>query len=650
MSPFFTAPSQGAASTISRFNIVSLRASKIALTWRRACTVFITTVAVLSCSSALAGETGPAIRWDLGPAGAVLHFFGAQPFVLLFLTLALGSLVGRRKLGFVSLGSTAGTLLVGILISLWAYLGYELKYQLPGLLTTVTLNLFMFAVGLKVGPQFFAGVRLDGIKLVTVGLIVISLNFVIAFGGSKLLNLTPGFATGIIAGSMTDTAVIGAATGAVQSGSYRPPPDVTPETVIGNVAAGYAIIYLFSLIGIIFMVRYLPRLSGIDPVAAARVAEESYGGGANALPAVGSDLAHVMPRLGVDVRAYRVENEALIGKRLLALAAKADVPVFQLLRSGARVDLSTDPLVEKGDIVTLVADAERLVAIAQDVIGPEVADVQARDVGLEVADLVVINKTLVGLPLKEATERVRHATFPAAERVGRLIQPVAFIRAGEPFPAYPQTKIEHGDIVRVLGPTARIDDMGKYVGAVVRATTVSDILTLALGLAIGYIIGYLNIMVGTIPISLGTPAGVMLAGIAISTVRSRSPLFGGPVSEGARSLLQDLGLDLFIAAVALNAAPNVAAAFASGGVLGILGIGITAALVPPLVAWVVGLKVLKLNAVVLMGALSGARFSTPALRAAQEESGSAVAAVGYSVPYAIGAVLILVGGYLALFL
>jgi putative transport protein len=192
--------------------------------------------------------------------------------------------------------------------------------------------------------------------------------------------------------------------------------------------------------------------------------------------------------------------------------------------------------------------------------------------------------------------------------------------------------------------------MGKYVGAVVRATTVSDILTLALGLAIGYIIGYLNIMVGTIPISLGTPAGVMLAGIAISTVRSRSPLFGGPVSEGARSLLQDLGLDLFIAAVALNAAPNVAAAFASGGVLGILGIGITAALVPPLVAWVVGLKVLKLNAVVLMGALSGARFSTPALRAAQEESGSAVAAVGYSVPYAIGAVLILVGGYLALFL
>jgi putative transport protein len=192
--------------------------------------------------------------------------------------------------------------------------------------------------------------------------------------------------------------------------------------------------------------------------------------------------------------------------------------------------------------------------------------------------------------------------------------------------------------------------MGKHLGAVVRATTASDVLTLALGLAVGYIIGYLSIEIRNIPISLGTPAGVMLAGIAISTMRSRSPLFGGPVSEGARSLLQDLGLDLFIAAVALNAAPNVAAAFAGGGVLQILAIGITAALVPPLVAWVVGLKVLKLNPAVLQGALCGARFSTPALRAAQEESGSAVPAVGYPVPYAVTAVLVLIGGYLALFL
>lgn len=604
----------------------------------------------LGCAAAFAGEAGPAIRWDLGPAGALLHFLGAQPFVLLFLVLALGTVVGRRKIGFLSLGSTAGTLLVGILLSLWAYLGHDLKYEVPALLTTVSLNLFMFAVGLKVGPQFFAGLRLDGFRLVAIGLVVVGLNFAIAFGASKALRLAPGFATGLIAGSMTDTAVIGAATGAVQSGSYRPPEGVTPEGVIGNVAAGYAITYLFSLIGIILLVRYLPRLSGIDAKAAAREAEASYGGGEGKLPGAGTDAAGAMAQLGVDVRAYRVENPALIGHRLHELAARTDVPVLQLLRNGAVVDLETDPVVEKGDIVTVVADVERLISGASTTAGPEVADARARQLELEVADIVLTNKAFVGLSLQEVVQRLRRAVFPDAARVGRLLQVVGYLRAGEPFPAYPSTRMEHGDVVRVLGPKARIDQIAKHVGAVVRATTVSDILTLALGLAIGYIIGYLNVSIGGIPISLGTPAGVMLAGIAISTLRSRYPLFGGPVSEGARSLLQDLGLDLFIAVVALNTAPNVAAAFGGGGVLAILAIGVTAALIPPVVAWFVGVKLLKLNAAVLMGALAGARFCTPALRAAQEESASAVPGVGYPVPYAVTAVLVLVTGYLALFL
>jgi putative transport protein len=599
---------------------------------------------------AVAGEVGPGFRTDIGLIGGVLDFLAAQPFVLLFLTLALGTVVGRRKLGFISLGSTAGTLLVGILISLAAFLGYGIKYEVPALLTTVTLNLFMFAVGLKVGPQFFAGLRLDGIKFVVVALVVVLLNFAIAFGGSKMAGLAPGFATGLIAGSMTDTAVIGAATGAVESGSYRPPEGVTPEAVVGNVAAGYAITYLFSLIGIILLIRYLPRLSGIDARAAAREAETSYGGGEGALATVGTDAAYAMPKVGVDVRAYRVKNPALVGVRLHELSARTDVPVLQLLRMGEPVDLNTDPVLELGDVVTVVADVDRLVSKAINAIGPEVADEKARRVELEVADVVVTRKELVGLTVKEVTERLRQLVFPGAERAGRLAQVVGYIRAGEPYPAYANTKVQRGDIARLLAPKSRIDEIGKHVGMVVRASTVSDILTLALGLAVGYIIGYLHVTIGGIPISLGTPAGVMLAGIAISTLRSRYPLFGGPVSEGARSLLQDLGLDLFIAVVALNTAPSVAGAFAGGGVLAILAIGIGAAIVPPLVAWVVGIKLLKLNPAVLQGALCGARFSTPALRAAQEETGSAIPAVGYPVPYAVTAVLVLVSGYLALFL
>ncbi len=192
--------------------------------------------------------------------------------------------------------------------------------------------------------------------------------------------------------------------------------------------------------------------------------------------------------------------------------------------------------------------------------------------------------------------------------------------------------------------------MGKLVGATVRLTTESDILTLALGLAIGYVAGTVRVTIGHIPFCLGAPAGVMLAGIAISALRSRYPLFGGPVSEGARSLLQALGLDVFIAVVAVNTAPNVAGAYTGGYVSILLAIGLVASLLPPLVAWVVGRTVLDLNPAILLGMICGARHSTPALRAAQEECGSAVPAVGYPVPYAVSSVLVLVVGYLALFL
>jgi putative transport protein len=391
-------------------------------------------------------------------------------------------------------------------------------------------------------------------------------------------------------------------------------------------------------------------LSGIDARAAAREAEQGYGGGTSQIPTLGADVASAMPALSVDVRAYRVENEKLVGASVHELSERGDAPVVRLMRDGKILDLAGDPKVQRGDLITLLTDVQRLVTLAQTAIGPEVADAEARRVDLEVADLVVTNKALVDLTAQEVVERVRREVFPEAERVGRLVQIVSYIRAGEPYPAYPATRVQRGDIARVIGPKNRIDRMGKFVGAVVRATTVSDVLTIALGLALGYIIGYLHVNIAGIPISLGTPAGVMLAGILISTLRSRYPLFGGPVSEGARSLLQDLGLDLFIAVVALNTAPNVANAFSGGGVLKILAVGLTASIIPPLVAWVVGLKLLKLNAAVLMGALCGARFSTPALRAAQEETNSAISGVGYPVPYAVTAVLVLVAGYLALFL
>lgn len=132
-----------------------------------------------------------------------------QPIAYVLLALALGTLIGSFSFKTISLGSTAGTLLVGVVLSMIAEAAYGITYSIPGILSSFMLLLFMYALGLKVGPQFFSGLRKGGLAFVGIGLIVWSLNWVICYFGAKLVGLAPGYATGLISGSYTITAVLG---------------------------------------------------------------------------------------------------------------------------------------------------------------------------------------------------------------------------------------------------------------------------------------------------------------------------------------------------------------------------------------------------------------------------------------------------------
>ncbi len=181
-----------------------------------------------------------------------------QPIVFLLLALSIGYPLGKIAVKGVSLGSTAGTLVAGLVISITASMGFGINYAIPGIVSSIFLLMFMYALGLKVGPQFFAGLKSGGLAFIVLALIVWSLNWVIAFFGVKLAGLAPGYAAGIISGSYTVTAVIGVATSALQSGAYTPPSGLSAQQVSANIAAGYAISYVVSTIGIILLIKYLP--------------------------------------------------------------------------------------------------------------------------------------------------------------------------------------------------------------------------------------------------------------------------------------------------------------------------------------------------------------------------------------------------------
>ncbi|WP_138936680.1 aspartate:alanine exchanger family transporter [Roseovarius arcticus] len=563
-----------------------------------------------------------------------------QPIAFILLALALGTLIGKFSFKTISLGSTAGTLLVGVLLSMIAEAAYGITYSIPGILSSFMLLLFMYALGLKVGPQFFSGLRKGGLAFLAIGFIVFSLNWAICFFGAMLVGLAPGYATGLISGSYTITAILGVGQGALASGAYVPPVGTSVEQVGANMAAAYAISYVLSTVLTILLIRYLPRIFGYDAVAEAKLAEADFSGGAND-PVPGAPGALTMGFTTVGVRAFAVTHKSFIGRTLSQLVEDfPEVPILRVVRDGKIMEMAKELVVQKDDIVTVRADVHDLIEKEGKLIGPESDSPLARNVPVEVADVHIGSHKISGKSLSD---------LGAALAGGVTVQ--ALFRAGNELPLGPDTDVRFGDVVRLNGPDAAIQRAATLLGGTpVLFTMKSEVLYLALAMLVGYLVGVITVTISGIPFAFGTSAGVIMAGVGVSYFRSRNPNFGGPVNEGARSFLQDFGLNAFVAVLSANVGPKVISALGGDTILWLALIGIAGALIPPLVAFWVGIKVFGLNAIISDGAATGGRNSTPSLNAIMEESKSSVAAVPYPVAYAFTTVLALIGGYFSMIL
>ncbi|MCP3944538.1 MAG: transporter [Desulfobacteraceae bacterium] len=575
------------------------------------------------------------------PIATVFAYLGSNMFVFLFLSLSLGYPLGKITIKGVNLGATAGTLIVGIALSLTAFMAFGITYSAPGLVSTIFLLMFMYAIGIKVGPQFFSGIARGGMDFVVIGLIVAISNFLICFIGAKLVNMAPGYGAGIISGSYTITAVMGVAQSAVASGAVTLPQGMTANTVGANLAAGYAISYVLSSIFTILVIKYLPVVCGIDPVQAGRDAEASFGAGQGeeALPGTfGSSMEGVSP---MDIRAYKVEHQELVGQSIEDLFHKnPHAAVYKVLRDDKLIDASDNPKLKMGDIIGVRGFYAGLISEGEKTLGTEVDEPRVRNVMIEVAD-VHVGKT------KYAGKTVEHL----GRQIGFGLYVKALFRQGHPIPHLPKTIIEVGDVIRLAGPEWCVNMAAKkFGGRPILESAITETTYLAIAMVLGYLVGHFSVTLGGIPFALGTSAGCMVAGILFSWWRTRNPAFGGPMSEGARSFMQDIGLNLFIGVLAANVGPKILQSFQGTVVIWITVFGLLGALVPPILAWIYGLYFRKMNPAILQGAVAGARNHTPSMKAAQEICQSDIPAVGYPVPYAITSALVLILGYLTMVL
>jgi putative transport protein len=553
-----------------------------------------------------------------------------QPFILLFLVVSAGYALGRLKIRGIGLGATASTLVIALAISLVAALRGT-TFAIPEFASTLFFNLFMFAVGMKVGPQFLSGLRRDAKSFLLLGLLVPVLALGLIFLVRALFHPAPGILPGIFAGSNTATPGLGAAQAAYASGAGRLPPGVTVQAATSSLSTAFAFAYCISMVLFIVMMK-LPDLLGLDTARAGKEYEASIRSGGAPLPGTSGEFfgTEAPP---VTVRSYQVETPELLGRPLRELRRQYPlVSVERILRAGALIEPEDETILERRDTVALFGPIARL-ATAGGRIGPEVYERVIPEVGLQTVD-VVVGKVAAGRSLGELAADAGHGLYLNA-----------LFRAGDEIPHGPETVLRKGDVLRVTGSTWRIKILEDETGRVVRPSLSTDIVTLALGLTAGALVGMITIPLGHIRLTLGSAVGLLLVGIGLSTLRTRYPTFGGPYPEPARRLIEDLGLNVFVAIVGLNSGMGVIRAAQQGAMTPILVGTLIVGFVPAVIAWVIGRRVLRMNVALLLGAVAGSRCNSAGMQAAQETTHSNVPALSYPVTFAISNIVLTLLSY-----
>jgi len=548
-----------------------------------------------------------------------------NPSLLLFGALAGGYALAKIKFGTFSLGSTTSVLIVAIALGA-VFLG---RIQLDlGIVKTVTFALFIFAIGYKVGPDFIGGLKRGGAKYIAVAIFFCGVALVMAIVLAKVFGLNQGYSAGMIGGALTQSSVIGTADDALQHLTIgRATADMDLKS---DIAVAYAVTYVFGTAGLIVLLKILTGIWRIDLPAAAKKAEAELG-----YTAEQETLEAFHWSKLVIPRAYRVEKEQVIGKTVREVESlfPKRIAVDRLKKqSGIIDDVSKDLVIEKGDIVVLTGYRSRLFK-AGEVIGPEIDDDIVREIIGEILGICLTRKDLDGKILHEIFTLYGHGCF-----IRRVT------RQGHELPLVPKLKVHRGDIITVIGARKDVERLAGAIGYPERQTQFTDLIAVGAGIILGTLIGLAAINIGGIPITLGVGGGVLVAGIFFGWLRSVHPTLG-QIPTPAQWIFTDMGLNLFIACVGLSAGPQAIAAFKHAG-LTIFIAGACLTTLPHLLTWLFGLYALKMNPALLLGAMTGAGTLTAALKAVRDDAKSPVPVIGYTVPYAIGNVLLTVWGAL----
>ena len=511
-----------------------------------------------------------------------------------------GLALGSVKVRGIGLGS-AGVLFAGLIVG---SLGFRLDHAVLEFLREFGLMLFVFMMGLQLGPGFFASLRKAGVKLNLFAVAIVIVGFLCTWLCGVLFHIQPGARLGLFSGATTNTPSLGAAQQALQAINAS-------DLQMALPALAYSASYPVGIAGIILTLLLLRKIFRIDVAAETAAFEAAQRKGIEPLT-----------RLNIVV-----DNPHLDGLALRDLPGRREtgVMISRLQRAGASEVMAAteDSIVHTGDHLLLVGTASNLEKFQR--IAGTISDVNLMKVpgAVSFRRVVVTNSKMLGRPIAEIG--LDHLYGIAVTRI---------VREGVEMTAVPDVRLQFGDFLHVVGDTKGIDGAAEALGNSLHALNHTQFIPIFIGLALGVLVGLAPLSVPGLasPLKLGLAGGPLLVAILLSRIGKIGPLVWH-MPANTNVAFRELGIVLFLSCVGLGAGPKfLATVMSRDGVIWAL-CAVVVVMVPLLTLGILGRRWLRLNYIDLCGLLTGSMTDPPALAFANNLVGSDSPSVAYATVY-----------------
>lgn len=527
------------------------------------------------------------------------HESVAYTVIVYSVVIAIGVALGKVKFFGISFG-IAWVLFAGIAM---AEMGFTVNTHIQHFIKEFGLILFVYTIGLQVGPGFFSAFKKEGIKLNVLAVISIATCVATVIAIHYLTNTDMSTLVGIMSGAVTNTPGLGAANAALAEKFGEDAPSLTTM---------YAVAYPFGVFGIIIVMLGLRGIFKVNIEAEKRL----------------NSLRHSKDQVIINRFAIKVSNPSLFGKKLSVIKKTLDFDftISRMCRKGEILLADADTLIEEGDVVLVVANQrenEKFFTLMGDSVAitdyfPDEKDMRYTSRRINVTQRAIFTKTLGELDVRR--------------RFGVTITRV--FRAGVEFVPSAHTKLQFGDTITVIGDETHIQLVSKEFGNSKRRLQTPHIAELFMGITLGVLLGSIPFSIPGIPgaVRLGLAGGPLIVAILISR-------YGGKfsvthyVSQSANLMVREIGIVLFLASVGLDAKAKFIETLLHGDGLYWMGLGVLITLIPLLVTSLIARIKGKLDYLEICGLLSGASTDPPALAFANDMSNSEIPALTYASVY-----------------